>query len=140
MKSPKRRRQEIKARRLQRAERKTCQVKARPVDRPLGTVGVTPARLRATTSYGIPDFVRRGYYQDRPFRCKDCGKAELWTAAQQRWWYEVAQGDVWTTTVRCRACRQRERARKTAARRVHWAGLTAKSMGREHGDDSSANG
>ena len=133
MKSPKRRRQEIKARRLQRAERKTCQVKARPVDRPLGTVGVTPARLRATTSYGIPDFVRRGYYQDRPFRCKDCGKAELWTAAQQRWWYEVAQGDVWTTTVRCRACRQRERARKTAARRVHWAGMAAKSasVGRE---------
>jgi hypothetical protein len=64
---------------------------------------------------------------------------EIWTAAQQRWWYEVARGEVWTTAVRCRAGRQRERARKTGARRVYLAGLTAKSMGREHGDYSSAN-
>lgn len=133
MKSPKQRRQEIKARRLQRAERQACRVNARPVDRPVGTVVVTPTLLRPTTSYGIPEFVRRGYYQDRPFRCQDCGVEEIWTAAQQRWWYEVAQGDGWTTAVRCRACRQRERARKTEARRVHWAGLAAKSAsaGRE---------
>ena len=127
MKSPKQRRQEIKARRLQRAEREACCANARPMDRSVGTVAVTPALLRPTTSYGIPEFVQRGYYQDRPFRCKDCGVAEIWTAAQQRWWYEVAQGEVWTTAVRCRACRQRERARRTEARRVHWAGLAAKS-------------
>ena len=133
MKSNKQRRQEIKAHRLRRNAQKACALNARPVDRPIGTVAVTPASLRATTSYGLPDFVQRGYYQDRPFHCKDCRKAELWTAAQQRWWYEVAQGDVWTTAVRCRACRQRERARKTEARRVHWAGLAAKSAsaGRE---------
>jgi hypothetical protein len=57
--------------------------------------------------------------------------AEIWTAAQQRWWYEVAQGEVWTVAVRCRACRQRERARKVEARRIHLAGLAAKAMGRE---------
>jgi hypothetical protein len=126
MKSPKQRRQEIKARRLQRAERKAGRVNARSVDRPIGTVVVTPHLLRPTTSYGIPDFVQRGYYQDRPFRCKDCGREEIWTAAQQRWWYEVAQGDVWTTAVRCRTCRQQERLRKAEARRVHLAGLTMK--------------
>jgi hypothetical protein len=133
MKSNKQRRQEIKARRLQQAARQACRVNARPVDRPVGTVAVTPALLRPTTSYGIPDFVQRGYYQDRPFRCKDCGVEEIWTAAQQRWWYEVARGEVWTTAVRCRACRQRERARQTAARRVHLTGLAAKSAsaGRE---------
>lgn len=126
MKSSKQRRQEIKVRRLQRAERKACRINARPVDRPVGTAVVTPALLRPTTSYGIPEFVQRGYYQDRPFRCKDCGMEEVWTAVQQRWWYEVARGDVWTIAMRCRACRQRERARKTEARRVHLAGLAAR--------------
>ena len=131
MKSPKQRRQEIKARRLLRAERKACRVNARPVDRPVGTVAVTPALLRPTTRYGIPEFVQRGYYQDRPFRCQDCGVEEIWTVAQQRGWYEAAQGEVWTTAVRCRACRQRERTRKVEARRIHLAGLAAKTKGRE---------
>ena len=129
MKSPKQRRQEIKARRLQRAEREACCANARPMDRPVGTVAVTPALLRRNNSYGIPDFVQRGYYQDRPFRCKDCGVAEIWTAAQQRWWYEVAQGDVWTVAVRCRACRQRERARKVEARRISFGGAGGESNG-----------
>lgn len=126
MKSNKQRRQEIKAQRLRRVVKKTRAVNSRPVDRPVGTVEVTPIRLRATTSYGIPDFVRRGYYQDQPFRCKDCGVEEVWTAAQQRWWYEVAQGDVWTMAVRCRACRRQERARKAEARRIHLEGLAIK--------------
>jgi len=79
-------------------------------------VVVNTANLRPTSSYGTPDFVRRGYYVDFPFRCKDCDKAEVWTPTQQRWWYEVAKGDVWTVAIRCRPCRLRERARLTAAR------------------------
>ena len=132
MKSNKQRRQEIKAQRLRRAERQLQirRVNARPVNHPVGTEPVTPARLRPTTSYGIPDFVQRGYYQDRPFRCKDCGVEEIWTAAQQRWWYEQAQGDVWTVAVRCRACRQAERARKAEARRIHREGLAMKQSQR----------
>ena len=128
MKSNKQRRQEIKAHRLRRIERQIQirRANARPVDRPIGTVAVTPTRLQATTSYGTPDFVQRGYYQDRPFRCKNCGVDEIWTAAQQRWWYEVAQGDVWTVAVRCRACRQAERTRKAEARRIHREGLAMK--------------
>ena len=126
MKSNKQRRQEIKLRRIQRAQRQARSTNARPVDRPIGTVTVTSTLLRPTTSYGIPDFVRRGYYQDLPFRCKDCGRTEIWTAERQRWWYEVAQGDVWTTATRCRACRQRERTRKAEARRIHLEGLAAK--------------
>lgn len=126
MKSNKQRRLEIKARRLHRITRQARVGNARPVDRPAGTVGVTPARLPPTNSYGVPDFVQRGYYQDQPFRCKDCGVEQVWTAAQQQWWYEVAQGDVWTKAVRCRACRQQERIRKTEARRIHLAGLAAK--------------
>ena len=128
MKSNKQRRQEIKAQRLRRAERQIQirRVNARPVDRPIGTEPVTPTLLRSNNSYGIPDFVQRGYYQDRPFRCKDCGVDEIWTAAQQQWWFEEAQGDVWTTAVRCRACRASERARKAEARRIHLEGLAMK--------------
>ena len=126
MKSPKQCRQEIKERRAKRAARAAQRAKARPIDRPIGTEPVTPSSLRPTNSYGIPDFVRRGYYQDYPFRCKGCGKEEIWTAAQQRWWYEEAHGDVWTVAVRCRSCRQQERSRKAEARRVHLEGLAAK--------------
>ncbi|MFZ4792448.1 MAG: zinc-ribbon domain containing protein [Candidatus Competibacteraceae bacterium] len=126
MKSNKQRRQEIKVHRLRRIDQKARTTNTRPVDRPIGTVEVTPARLRATTSYGILDFVQRGYYQDRPFRCKDCGVEEIWTAAQQQWRYEVAQGDVWTIAVRCRACRSLERVRKAEARRIHLEGLAMK--------------
>ncbi len=126
MKSNKQRRQEIKARRTQRAERQARRANMQPVDYPIGTIKVTLTRLQPTNSYSIPDFVQRGYYQDRPFHCKDCGKAQVWTAAQQQWWYEEAQGDVWTTASRCRPCRQQERARKNEARRVHQAGLAAK--------------
>ena len=126
MKSNKQRRQEIKMHRLRWIAQKARISNARPMDRPIGTVAVTPARLRATTSYGIPDFVQRGYYQDWPFRCKDCGVEEIWTAAQQQGWYEEAQGDVWTTAVRCRPCRQQERVRKAEARRIHREGLAMK--------------
>ncbi|MDQ5909866.1 MAG: hypothetical protein QG599_1961 [Pseudomonadota bacterium] len=129
MKSNKQRRQEIKLQRLRRAERQIQirRVNARPVNCLVGTEPVTPARLRPTHSYGIPDFVQCGYYQDRPFCCKDCGVEEIWTAVQQQWWYEEAQGDVWTVAMRCRACRQQERARKAEARRIHQEGLAMKS-------------
>ena len=125
MKSNKQRRQEIKAQRVRRAERR-IHIGRHPVNHPVSTTPVTPARLRPTPSYGIPDFVQRGDYQDRPFRCKDCGVEAIWTAAQQQWWYEEAQGDVWTTAVRCRPCRQQERARRTEARRIHQEGLVRK--------------
>ena len=110
------------------------------MDRPIGTVAVTPTLLCRNTSYGIPDFVQRRYYQDRPFRCKGCGVEEVWTAAQQSGWYEVAQGDVWTVAVRCRICRQHARKRKAEARRIQREGLAAKTVGREHEDHPSANG
>ncbi len=32
------------------------------------------------------------FYEDIVFRCRDCGADEIWTAEQQKWWYEVAKG------------------------------------------------
>src|SRR2546429_6590829 len=49
------------------------------------------------------------YYEGLEFTCVDCGKREVWTAEQQKWWYEVAKGPIYSTAKRCRACRQARR-------------------------------
>ncbi|WP_235835077.1 zinc-ribbon domain containing protein [Piscinibacter terrae] len=93
-------------------------------------VVVNVDKLRPTNSFGTPDFVARGFYADRPFNCKTCASPQVWTATQQRWWYEIAQGDVWTVAVLCRPCRRRERERRNDAREVHLAGLAKKASKR----------
>ena len=90
-------------------ERKRRAAGRRP---PSEEVRVNESALAPYNSYGAPDFVRAGRYSDRPFRCRDCGKSEIWTARQQKWWYEVAKGYVYSTAVRCRACRRADRARR----------------------------
>jgi Probable zinc-ribbon domain len=77
-------------------------------------------------SYSITGFMQRGTYAPVEFTCKECGKAEVWTPAQQKWWYEIAKGEVGSTAVRCRPCRRRERDRQAEARRVHLEGLARK--------------
>jgi len=79
---------------------------------PRRVVAVNPTLLAPYNSYGDPDFVRAGHYVDQPFRCRDCGRDEVWSARQQKWWYEVAKGYVYSTAVRCRACRRADRARR----------------------------
>ena len=50
------------------------------------------------------------YYVDKPFVCRDCGAEEIWTARQQKWWYEVAKGHIDSTAVRCRPCRKKRKS------------------------------
>lgn len=111
MKSPKQRRREIKAARRWRAER--AELAARePAGAPASArVPVRREALAPYNSYGEPLFVSRGHYEDRPFRCRDCGKEQVWTAAQQQWWYETLQGYVYSCAIRCRACRLVRRSR-----------------------------
>jgi hypothetical protein len=66
------------------------------------------------------------YYTDFPFTCCDCGKACVWKAKDQKWWYEEMHGAIDTTAIRCRACRIKERERKAEARRVSEEGLARK--------------
>jgi hypothetical protein len=87
-----------------------------------------PELLTSKHSISDPPFVTRGYYLDILFKCKDCGEEDIWSATRQKWWYEVAKGDVWTTAIRCNACRRKERERKTEARRVHMEGLTTRKQ------------
>lgn len=82
--------------------------------------------LAPNNSYGVPEFVKRGCYVDQRFTCVDCGVEEVWTAAQQKWWYEVAKGQVDTRANRCGDCRAKERLRRDEARRVHFEGILRK--------------
>ena len=123
MRSGKQRRSEILAARRRRKTLRVAADQRQSVDlRPPGSVAVSPALLRPYNSYGEPEFLRRGYYTDLAFRCVDCGAENIWRAERQKWWYEVAGGDVSSTAVRCAACRARERARKATARQAQLAG------------------
>jgi len=129
-KSGKQRQAAIKAQRASRAARRGELDRAAERSR-LEAQGVlvNEAALAPNNSYGAPEFERRGYYVDMPFRCKQCGKEEVWTATQQKWWYEVAKGYAWSTAVLCRACRPKEGARRAEARRVHLEGVARKKKG-----------
>ena len=94
-------------------------------------VAVNAANLAPSGSYSVPKFVERGYYEDIDFQCHDCGKEQIWTGQQQKWWYEVAKGDVATSAIRCRECRRKERERRNEARRVHLEGVAKKKAGRK---------
>jgi len=122
MKSGKQRRAEIKARRIQRAARSNidCFTPVRVL--PVGAVAADPQQLLHNNTYGqLPLF-----YVDRAFSCRDCNRAEVWTAKQQKWWYEIAKGNIYSQAVRCRPCRRIEQARVEAARIVAQAGLAQK--------------
>jgi hypothetical protein len=131
MKSGKQRRQEISARRKKLKLKHA--VMAKPLERaplPSRLIPVNEALLAPNNSYGAPEFVRRGYYVDRPFRCVDCGKEEIWTGTQQKWWYEVAKGFAYSTAVRCRICRRKKRDQSAESRRIHLEGIERKKLAR----------
>lgn len=113
MKSNKQRRQEIKAARLRRAAKAQRQHLQPPCGALLARyrVPVDTTRLAPCNRYGHP--LALGWYEDREFRCRDCGAEQLWTAEQQKWWYETVRGSVYAVAVRCRPCRQARRAQNT---------------------------
>jgi hypothetical protein len=128
MTSGRERRTQIKARRAARSVRRTELEQAALRKQLEGrVVVVNESALRPYNSYGAPQFVYRGYYVNTLFRCKDCGKEEVWTATQQKWWYEIAKGYVYSTATRCGSCRRKEQARRSEAHRVHLEGLSRKT-------------
>jgi len=138
LKSNKQKRSEIKARKAAKREKEAilsaaaarqARIEFFRAARARGELPVETSRLSpAQYSYSIPDFVARGTYATIEFTCKSCGKIETWTANQQKWWYETAKGDVFTTATRCRPCRARERARRDQARRTHLEGVARKAL------------
>ncbi len=64
-------------------------------------IAVKVASLSAASqrSYGIPD-----YWEDQDLRCRNCGAAFPFTAAQQQDWYERQHKHLCVQPVLCPAC------------------------------------
>lgn len=92
------------------------------IEPPPGAVMADQNELAHNNTYGFLPL----FYVDKVVDCRDCGAEEVWSAENQKWWYEVAKGNINTDAVRCRACRDNEKARKDAARKVHLEGLAKK--------------
>ena len=130
----------LDARRAKReAERAERAAKEREVQL-RGQVLVDVASLTPHHALCTLDFVVRGYYVDMPFNCKACGKPQVWTAAQQKWWYETVKGDLSAIAVLCRPCRVQERERKSAVRKAHLEGLAKKRTKATKKEADMANG
>lgn len=82
------------------------------VELPAGAAPADKTQQVPNNSYSPPP----DYYVDLEFTCEDCGREEVWTAEQQKWYYEVAKGSLYATAVRCRECRNRINAAKTLQR------------------------
>ncbi|MEN1677943.1 MAG: zinc-ribbon domain containing protein [Planctomycetota bacterium] len=76
---------------------------------PEGAIEADLSAQAPNNSYDPPTF-----YVDQPFTCCDCGKEEVWLAADQKWYYEVVKGPIYGRASRCRPCRKRRRLEKEA--------------------------
>ena len=117
--SGKQRRAAIMARRQVRRERERIARLPAPAPvppRPRGSVLVDASQL-AHRGFSWPAFMQRGYYIDTWYACVDCGKHEVWSAAQQKWWYETAKGNLDSIAVRCKPCRVTRRSGRTISKK-----------------------
>ena len=122
MTSGKQRRAAIMARRQERRELAKV-ARLRPPSAvpppPRGSLPVDVSQLAPNNSYGsgLPRFAQHGYYVDQWYACVDCGKHEIWTAAQQKWWYETAKGYIDSIAIRCKPCRVIRRSGRTITKK-----------------------
>ena len=87
--------------------------------RDIANGGLPPGAVAADTSQQVPINTYGGpktFYVDIHFRCRDCRSKEVWTAKDQKWFYEVAKGSLHKTAVRCRDCRNKLKAAKQLQR------------------------
>jgi hypothetical protein len=52
------------------------------------------------------------YYTGKQFTCRDCGCEQVWTALQQKVYYEEWKGPIDAKAIRCKACRTKIKQRK----------------------------
>ena len=112
MKSNKQRRAEIKAKRRKRAETLKVDPFKASYFSPLYSVAADHVELAHNNTYGPLPL----YYVDKPFDCQGCGANEVWTAKNQKWWYEIAKGNIDSTAVHCLSCRIKRRKEKEQQR------------------------
>jgi hypothetical protein len=112
MKSNKQRREEIRARRRARTDLLSTEyaergMKAMQTGRLVPGMALADCEIlrRYNNGYDMPL-----YYLDRTYNCRDCGEQCIWTAKQQKWWYEKVHGPIDSQAVRCLSCRRARRA------------------------------
>jgi hypothetical protein len=71
---------------------------------PRGAIAADLQKQAPYNSYGPKLF-----YVDEPFTCIDCDRQDVWTAAKQQKYYEVAKGSIYGRAIRCRDCRREHR-------------------------------
>ena len=123
MTSRKRKQQRLEESQLRRAKDAS---RVDPTDKdarlPPGAVMADASQLAHNNTYSpLPRF-----YVDKVVTCRECGTEEVWPADRQKWWYEVAKGNINTEAVLCRSCRKVDKDRKAEARRVHLEGVARK--------------
>lgn len=117
--SNKRKRAQLDAKRVAKkaAEAKAVRAELRQQGRLVNGAVLPVGAIAADLSQQVPNNSYGGrplYYQDQPFRCVDCGVEQVWTAADQKWYYEVVKGSLYGQAVRCRGCRKSRAFQKRA--------------------------
>ena len=100
--SNKQKRKLLKAKRRQRAEK----LRNKRIEYfGYGRVKSDTSKLTHINTYcGLPL-----YYEGRDFTCRDCGADEIWSAKQQKFYYEECKGHIDSIAVRCKACRNKRK-------------------------------
>ena len=102
MNSNKQKRKLLKAKRRQRAEKIRLNNLQQMV---YGRLKADHSKLGHINSYGgLPD-----YYDEIEFRCRVCGVFEIWTASQQKFYFEECKGHTSALAVCCKACRNKRK-------------------------------
>ena len=98
MNSNKQKKKQLKAKRKQKAEKNRVKNLNHLA---YGRVWADHSQLTHINSYGgLPD-----YYEGKDFTCRDCGVDDMWTANQQKFYFEECKGHIDSLAVRCNACR-----------------------------------
>ena len=89
--------------------------------------GALPADMSRQRHVSFSPDVKRTHYRDRSKRCADCGEDFVFSASEQKHWYEVLQIPVEVAAKRCRACRAARRAAVVAQEALERAAARARS-------------
>jgi len=94
--------------------------------------GSSGQRISANISKQTPNnsYSPKLSYEDIRFTCCDCGIEGVWTAEQQRLYYEEWGGKIQATAIRCRACREKVRRAKVEQKKHMSEMAQKKSKGR----------
>lgn len=98
-----------------------------PKGMPAGAIAADPLKQVPNNSYDPPPL----WYVDKNFVCVDCGEEEVWTAAQQKWYFEEAKGTLYAIAKRCHSCRMKIRADKELQRKQMDASKKARDKSSE---------